>query len=472
VTVLIIKGQTMCGVVGVYNSENSAYDIMLGLFATQNRGQESCGIAISDGNLIREHKGLGLVKDVLTPPVLEQIPGKTGIGHVRYPTRGAVDTQSSQPYILETLEGTIFSFASNGDITNYPTIKQELESDGVRFKTGNDGELILRYIAFHHKEKKLSVIDSIKKVMKNIKGAFSAILMSRDEMWAFRDPYGIRPYSFGTIEDGNGFAFASESKALDILRAKDIQEVMPGEIIHVSKDGIKRIEPDLSSFRNGRKTCAHCVFEPVYFSMPDSNQFGFSVYEARKRMGAYLASYDKDLEIDVVISVPDSSNVQALGYAQSKNIPFEIALIRNHYVGRTFIKPDQAGRDESVKQKFNPIKSRIKGKRIVLIDDSIVRGTTMRKIAGMLKGAGAKEIHLRIASPAVKFSCFYGLDTPTRQELIANSMDCDELISFLKVDSLKYIKQEDLSKAVKNDGDNFCFACFDGKYPIELIDVG
>ena len=460
----------MCGVVGVYNSENSAYDIMLGLFATQNRGQESCGVAISDGNLIREHKGMGLVKDVLTPSILKKNPGKIGIGHVRYPTRGTVDAGNSQPHVLETLEGTIFAFASNGDITNYPTIKKELESKGVRLKSGNDGELILRYIAFNHKENKLSVVDSIQKMMGNIKGAFSSVLISRDEMWAFRDPYGIRPFSFGKIE--NGYAFASESKALDILRATDIKEVNPGEIIHVSKDGIKRIESDILSLRNGRKTCAHCVFEPVYFSMPDSNQFGLSVYEARKRMGAYLASYDKDLEIDVVVSVPDSSNVQALGYAQSRNIPFEIALIRNHYVGRTFIKPDQAGRDESVKQKFNPIKSRIKDKRIILVDDSIVRGTTMRKIAGMMRGAGAKEIHLRIASPAVKFPCFYGLDTSTKKELIANSMDCAELTKFLKVDSIKYIKQEDLSKAVKNNDDNFCFACFDGKYPIELIDVG
>ena len=460
----------MCGVVGVYNSENSAYDVMLGLFATQNRGQESCGIAISDGTLIKEHKGMGLVKDVLTPSILNNNQGKIGIGHVRYPTRGIVDAGNSQPHVLETLEGTIFAFASNGDITNYPTIKKELELKGVRLKSGNDGELILRYIAFNHKENRLSVIDSIKKMMKNIKGAFSSVLISRNEMWAFRDPYGVRPFSFGRTEDG--YAFASESKALDILRAKDIKEVNPGEIIHVSKDGIKRIKHELSSLKNGRKSCAHCVFEPVYFSMPDSNQFGLSVYEARKRMGAYLASYDKDLDIDVVVSVPDSSNVQALGYAQSKNIPFEIALIRNHYVGRTFIKPDQAGRDESVKQKFNPIKSRIEGKRIILVDDSIVRGTTMRKIAGMMRGAGAKEIHLRIASPAVKFPCFYGLDTSTKKELIANSMNCQELTEFLKVDSIKYIKQEDLSKAVKNNEDNFCFACFDGKYPIELIDVG
>ncbi len=463
------RDKDMCGIVGVYNSENSAYDIMLGLFATQNRGQESCGIATSDGNLIRDHRGMGLVKDVLTPDILEKQPGKIGIGHVRYPTRGVISADNSQPHVLETLEGTIFAFASNGDITNYPTIKKQLEDKGVRFKSGNDGELLLRYIAFNHKENRLSVIDSIKKMMGDIKGAFSSILISRDEMWAFRDPYGIRPYSFGRTD--LGYAFASESKALDILRAKDIKEVKPGEIIHVSGHGIKRIESDVISLRQGRKNCANCVFEPVYFSMPDSNQFGLSVYEARKRMGRALAEYDRDLEIDVVISVPDSSNVQALGYAQHRNIPFEIALIRNHYVGRTFIKPDQAGRDESVKQKFNPIKSRIKGKRIILVDDSIVRGTTMRKIAGMIRGAGAKEIHLRIASPAVKFPCFYGLDTSTKEELIANSMDCDELKEFLKVDSLKYIKQKDLSDAVNNHDNSFCFACFDGNYPIELVDV-
>ncbi|MCP3901437.1 MAG: amidophosphoribosyltransferase, partial [Desulfobacteraceae bacterium] len=268
----------MCGVVGVYNSENSAYDIMLGLFATQNRGQESCGIAISDGALIREHRGMGLVKDVLTPSVIEKLPGKIGIGHVRYPTRGVVSADNSQPHVLETLEGTIFAFASNGDITNFPTIKKELEKEGVRLKSGNDGELILRYIAFHHKEKKLSVIDSIKKMMGNVKGAFSAVLISRDEMWAFRDPYGVRPYSFGKTE--SGYAFASESKALDILRAKAIEEVKPGEIIHVSKKGIKRTQLDVVALRDGRKNCAHCVFEPVYFSMPDSNQFELSVYEA------------------------------------------------------------------------------------------------------------------------------------------------------------------------------------------------
>ncbi len=461
----------MCGVVGIIRKDKEvSFDVMLGLFAIQNRGQESCGISVSDGYSIKLKKGMGLVKEVLTPDVLLELKGNVGVGHVRYPTRGSDNVSNSQPHVVETLEGRIFALASNGDITNYRTLADKLHKSGVRFRSGNDGELLLRYIAYHNKVKEISIVDSIKKMMSEVKGAFSTVLISKKELWAFRDPYGVRPFSFGTLEDG--FAFASESKSLDILRAVNIEEVEPGEIIHVTETGeIERFKTDVVSLRNGRETCAHCVFEPVYFSMPDSDQYNISVYEARKRMGKALAVRDKGLEIDVVIPVPDSSNMQAIGYAQEKNISWELGLIRNHYVGRTFIKPDQAGRDESVKQKFNPVKTAIKGKRVLLIDDSIVRGTTMKKIVGMVKSAGASEIHLRIASPPVKFPCFYGLDTRTKHELIANKMDADELTKYFEVDSLKYIEQDDLSKCVKNDNDSFCFACFDGNYPIELVDV-
>ncbi|MDA3884409.1 MAG: amidophosphoribosyltransferase [Candidatus Delongbacteria bacterium] len=459
----------MCGVVGVFNSEVAAFDTMLGLFAIQNRGQESCGLAVTNGNQIKLTRGIGLVKDNFTEKKLMNYPGKIAVGHVRYPTRGTSDINNSQPHVIETLEGTIFALASNGDITNYKTLTEELQKKKVNFNSGNDGELILRFIVWNHIVKGNLVVDSIKMVMERFKGVFSTVLMGRDEMWGFRDPYGVRPFSFGKTE--TGYAFSSESKGLDILRATDIEEVKPGEIIHIYGDNqIERFQLDVEELRVGRKGCAHCVFEPVYFSMPDSNQYGLSVYEARKAMGKALADRDKDLEIDVVVAVPDSSNVQALGYAQAKNVPFEMALIRNHYVGRTFIKPDQRGRDESVKQKFNPVVSRLKGKRIVLVDDSIVRGTTMRKIVGMLKNAGVKEIHLRIASPPVKFPCFYGLDT-NKNDLLANKMNPDEMVDFFRVDSLKYMKQDNLSKCVNNDGDNFCFACFDGNYPIELVDV-
>ena len=459
----------MCGVVGVYNSENAAYDVMLGLFAIQNRGQESCGIAASNGKDIKNHRSMGLVKDVMTTSLLEKFNGNLAIGHVRYPTRGTSDVNNSQPHIVETLEGTIFSLASNGDITNYKTLSEQLKKEGVRFKSGNDGELILRYIVWCHKIKGMSVIDSIQEVIKNFKGAFSTILMSKNEMWAFRDPYAVRPYSFGKTK--KGYAFASESKALDILRATEIEDVEPGEIIHVSGEDIKRIKTDLLKARNGRKSCAHCVFEPVYFSMPDSNQYGLSVYQTRKKMGHTLASYDQNLNVDLVFSAPDSANIQAMGYAEGKKIPFEMALIRNHYVGRTFIKPTQTFRDESVKQKFNPVRSVINGKKIVLVDDSIVRGTTMKKLVGMIRSAGAKEIHLRIASPQVKYPCFYGLDTNTRNELLANKLNLDEMVEYFKVDSIKYLEQNDLSRCVGNTKDNFCFACFDGKYPIDLADM-
>ena len=458
----------MCGVIGIYNSNNASVDAMLGLFAMQNRGQESCGLAVSDGSIIREFKGKGLVKDVLTPEVLQSLPGSIAIGHVRYPTRGSAAIKNAQPHVLETLEGTIFSLASNGDITNYASIRKKLEAEGIVLKSGNDGELILRYIAWCNKIKNMSIQESITEVMSEFRGAFSTVLISKNEMWAFRDPYGVRPYSMGKTE--NGYVFASESKALDLLRAEKINEVKPGQIIHVNGGNIEYFQNDVIKLREGRKSCAHCVFEPVYFSMPDSNQFKISVYESRKKMGEKLASYDTDVEADVVMSVPDSSNVQALGYAQARNIPFEIGLIRNHYVGRTFIKPEQRVRDESVKQKFNPVKGIIEGKRVILVDDSIVRGTTMRKLVGMLKNAGAKEIHLRIASPAVRFPCFYGLDTNTREELIINRMNMEEIIKYLRVNSLKYIKQEDLGKCVNNDNSNFCFACFDGNYPIDLCD--
>ncbi|MFO7809882.1 MAG: amidophosphoribosyltransferase [Candidatus Delongbacteria bacterium] len=461
----------MCGVVGIYNSDEAAFNAMLGLFAIQNRGQESCGLAVSNGKQIKYTRGIGLVKDHLTESRLKELPGKIAVGHVRYPTRGIIDTNNTQPHVIETLEGTIFALASNGDITNYKTLTDSLSSRGVNFNSGNDGELILRYIVWHNIVKNIPVQECIKMVMENFKGAYSAVLIGRNELWAFRDPYGVRPFSFGKTD--TGYAFASESKALDILRASDIEEVLPGEIIHVHSDNIiERSSIGNREMRDGRKGYAHCVFEPVYFSMPDSIQFGISVYEARKEMGRALAKYDDDIDPDLVVAVPDSSNIQALGYAQAKNIPFEMALIRNHYVGRTFIKPDQRGRDESVKQKFNPVKSRLEGKKVVLVDDSIVRGTTMRKIAGMLWNAGVKEIHLRIASPPVKFPCFYGLDTNTTVELLANRMERDKMPEYLRVNSLKYLSQNDLSACVCNKNDNFCFACFDGKYPIELVDVG
>lgn len=459
----------MCGVIGIYNSNTAAFDAMLGLFAMQNRGQESCGLSVSDGQIIRHHRGMGLVKEVMPSELLESMPGKLAIGHVRYPTCGSSNVPNSQPHLLETLSGTIFSLASNGDITNYRSIRKMLECEGVGFKSYNDGELILRYIAWCHLVKKMTIVDSITNMMETLKGAFSTVLISKDEIWCFRDPFGIRPLSWGKTD--TGYAFASESKGLDIMRMESIQAVNPGEIIHISADGkLEIIQNDAVKMRGGRKCPAHCSFEQIYFSMPDSIQYGMSVYDARKKMGSCLASYDTDLNVDFVFAAPDSSNVQALGYAQKKGIPFEMALIRNHYVGRTFTKPDQAGRDESVKQKFNPVHSIIKGKKVVLVDDSIVRGTTMRKLVGMIRSAGAQEIHLRIGSPEVRYPCYYGLDTNTREELIANKLNVEEMREFLRVDSLKFLKQTDLSAVISGGEDKFCYACFDGNYPVDLAD--
>jgi len=459
----------MCGVIGVFNSDHAAFDAMLGLFAMQNRGQESCGISVSDGQIIKHHRGMGLVKEVMPPELLESMPGKLAIGHVRYPTCGSSNVPNSQPHLLETLSGTIFSLASNGDITNYRSVRKMLENEGVGFKSYNDGELIMRFIAWCHLNKNMSVIDSITRMMETLKGAFSTVLISRDEIWCFRDPYGIRPLSWCKTE--TGYAFASESKGLDMMHAEAIQAVNPGEIIHVSADGkLEIIKNDAVKMRGGRKCPAHCSFEQIYFSMPDSIQYGMSVYDARKKMGNKLAGYDTELDVDFVFAAPDSSNVQALGYSQAKKIPFEMALIRNHYVGRTFTKPDQAGRDESVKQKFNPIRSIINGKKVVLVDDSIVRGTTMRKLVGMIRAAGAKEIHLRIASPEVHYPCFYGLDTNTREELLANKLNVAEMCEYLRVDSLKFLQQNDLADVIGGGEDKFCYACFDGNYPVDLAD--
>lgn len=452
----------MCGIIGVFDNKRSAELATLGLFAEQHRGQESCGMAVNNGTTIKLRKKMGLVKEVFNPHKLDFLKGHIAIGHVRYPTRGASSIYNSQPHIVETLSGPSYTLSSNGDIVNYEELRKKLEEKGVYFASSNDGELLLKYIVYHVEKENYSIIDSIKLLMKNVKGAYSSILATKTEMYIFRDPYGFRPLSYGKTKEGT-FVVASESCALDILYMDWTKEVEPAEILLFKKNGIKSTLLDPNNFRE-TKTNRHCIFEHIYFSRPDSFIFGENVYKVREKIGAQLAKAD-NLKPDIVVPVPDSANFIALGYAKQKGVPFELGLIRNHYVGRTFIKPDQTIRDESVYQKFNVLPNFFDRKKIVLIDDSIVRGTTIRKLVKMIKEAGAKEVHVKLGSPPVKFSCFYGIDTPTREELIANNKSINKIREFIGANSLKYLKIEDLKKSVSKPQD-YCCACFDGKYPV------
>jgi len=454
----------MCGVAGYFSRSgtNIAGQVMLGLYSEQHRGQESCGIAVADGQVVRLHKSMGYVKEVFTPEVLRDIPGHIAIGQVRYPTRGSSEIKNAQPYLIETLGGPIYGVASNGDIVNYDDIAQWLRSRGVHLSSNNDGELIGRFLVYHHERENLSLPDAIRLLMKRVRGAYSSVFLTPSSLYVFRDEYGFRPLILGEV---NGdIAVASETCALDILRPYRIREVSPGEIIQITNEKtMSSPQPD-RLFNDQPEELRQCVFELIYFARPDSSQFDEYVYSVRQKIGAKLADYD-DFDADVVIPVPDSANFMALGYANAKKILFDFGLIRNHYVGRTFIRPDQRLRDESVRQKFNPLKDFFNDKSVIVVDDSIVRGTTIRKIIRMVRGAGAREIHLRIGSPPVKHSCYYGIDTPRKKELIANNMGLEEIQEYLEADSLKYLKIEDLRECVQRRN-QFCYACFDGNYPI------
>lgn len=461
---------TVCGIAGVFNVENSEILVSEILFAIQHRGQESCGIASRNGKgNISEHRGMGLVKNVLTEQTLAKHAGTIAIGHVRYPTAGKSDETNSQPHVIELPEGPHLAICSNGDIINYYELRTWLEKEHeFTFKSDNDGELIGRLIAFNLIHRKMSIEDAIIETQSQLKGAFSSVVIYRDQMFAFRDPHAYRPFVMGHLQgmsetgedSSNGVVFTSESCAFGIVGAKMIRELEPGEIIKLEKN-----KPVKTIAVNGKKK-QHCVFELIYFSRPDTIVYEEKVYAVRKKIGARLAEYDKELGFGndtVVMAVPDSSNFVALGYAHGSNLEFDMGLLRNHYVGRTFTKPDQKQRDEGVRHKFNPLPEFFKGKKVVLVDDSIVRGTTLRKIVRMLRNAGAKEIHVRIGSPRVIGSCYYGIDTPTRKELIAAIKNNDEICEYIGAETLRYVEVSDFDNILKNSG-NFCFACFNLKY--------
>ncbi|MEJ2633699.1 MAG: amidophosphoribosyltransferase [Calditrichia bacterium] len=454
----------MCGVAGYFSRSkaNVTDKVMLALYSEQHRGQESCGIAVSNGKTLQMHKSMGYVKEVFTNDALNQLPGYISIGQVRYPTRGSSIVNNAQPHIIETLSGPIYAIASNGDIVNYEENAEWLRSRGVHLSSNNDGELIGRFLVYHLERQGLTIPQAIRLLMKKVKGAYSALFLTPNSLYVFRDEYGFRPLFIGEV-DGD-VAVASESCAMDILLPENMREVEPGEIIQITADKVISSPKTQAMFDEAPNPIRHCIFELVYFARPDSSEFDEYVYDVRQKIGSKLAAYD-DFDADVVIPVPDSANFIAMGYAAAKRIPFNFGLIRNHYVGRTFIRPDQFQRDESVRQKFNPLKDFLNGKKVVVVDDSIVRGTTIRKIIRMIRNAGAAEVHLRIGSPAVKYPCFYGIDTPNREELIANNMSVEEIRDYVGANSLKYLKIEDLRACVKQP-DNFCYACFSGNYPI------
>ena len=444
-----------CGVFGIYNHPEASNLTYLGLYALQHRGQESCGIVSSDGTTLHAHKRMGLVADVFgNQEVFKKLPGRSAIGHVRYSTTGASVEKNVQPIMVDYSRGSI-AVAHNGNLVNAQLLKAELEAYGSIFQTTMDTEIIIHLLAISHTN---SLVDRIVDALNRIKGAYCLLFLTESRMIAVRDPNGFRPLCLGKL--GDAWVVASETCALDLIEAEFVREIEPGEMIVCTKDGgLKSLFP----FKKVEPT--PCIFEFVYFARPDSCIFGKNVYLARKELGRQLAR-EHAVDADIVIPVPDSGVPAAMGYAEESGIRFEMALIRNHYVGRTFIEPAQAIRHFGVKIKLNPVREILKGKRVVVIDDSIVRGTTSRKIVKMVRNAGAKEVHMRISSPPTSYPCYYGIDTPNRKELISSSHTNDEICRYITADSLGYLSEEGLVNSVGMGNTGFCKACFAGTYPV------
>lgn len=438
-----------CAVVGIFNA-NAAKKAYLSLFAMQHRGQEASGISSSDGKNIYTIKDRGLVNEIFNDEKIGKLAGKLAIGHNRYSTAGDDSILDAQPIFARYDLGEM-AIVHNGNLTNAKEVRNELIKNGAIFQSSMDTENLIHLIARCQAEK---LKDRILKALNRVEGAYSFIFLSRTKMFAARDPHGFRPLSLGKV--GDGYIVASETCAFDLIGAEYIRDVEPGEML------IFEVGKEPESVRFAEPNPKQCIFEHIYFARPDSVVFGQSVYEIRKELGRRLAR-ELPVDADMVIPVPDSSVSHAIGYAEESKIPFEFGIIRNHYVGRTFIEPMQEIRDLKVKMKLSPIKNLINGKRLVIIDDSIVRGTTSRKIVSLLREAGAKEIHMRIASPAVKYPCFYGIDTPEKDELISNRMSCEEIRAYIGADSLSFLSIDSLCKSAKDKGDH-CLACFDGNY--------
>ena len=461
-----------CGVMAIYNHSDAARLTYWGLYALQHRGQESAGIATSDGEHITDMKGMGLVSEIFTDPVLARLPGHIAIGHTRYSTTGDSALLNAQPIKVESTKG-LLAIAHNGNLVNLGNSRARLEHDGAVFQTTSDSEIIIQLIAHSTCS---TLVDCIADALAEVEGAFSIVMMTRNRIFAARDPHGFRPLSMGRIRGINGapdtFVFASETCAFDLLHAKYERDVEPGELIMVSEDGVtsRRFAPQTTP-------PASCIFEHVYFARPDSRIYGRPVQRSRDEMGRQLAR-ESHVDADLVVPVPDSGVTAALGFAAESGIPFNFGLIRNHYVGRTFIQPEQRVRDFGVRMKLNPVRSLLEGKRIILIDDSIIRGTTSRKIVRMCRAAGAREVHMRISCPPTISPCFYGVDTPSTKDLIAANNSIEQIRQFIEADSLAYLSLVGLTHSCTTGEPatglspaSFCTACYTGDYPTQWVDV-
>jgi len=445
-----------CGVFGIFGHKEAPYLTYLGLYALQHRGEESCGIVVTDGKKMSSHRGMGHVQDVFDGNHLEYLVGDRAIGHVRYSTTGSSNIKNAQPILVDYSRGEI-AIGHNGNIVNADILRSELEAYGAIFQTTTDSEIIIHLMA---KPALRNIEEGVMDALSRVKGAYSLVFLTHNYLIAARDPQGFRPLWLGK-KDG-AHLVASETCAFDLMDAEAIREIEPGEVLFISSKGVKsqRIESEDSRH-------AHCIFEHVYFARPDSKIFGESVHLVRERLGRQLAK-EKPVDADFVIPVPDSGNSAALGFSQESGIPLEYGIIRNHYVGRTFIQPSQGMRDFKVRVKFNFIKEVLKGKKIVIVDDSIVRGTTSKIRVKSLRQAGAKEVHLRISCPPHKFPCAYGIDFPTPEELIANKYSLEEIKKYFECDSVGYLSLEGMLKCVSFPKENYCTACWTGKYPVSF----
>ncbi len=464
----IDKPESNCGVVGIYGNKEASTMCYLSLYALQHRGQESAGIVSSDGRRLYRHVGMGLVADVFSnPKILEALPGRMAIGHNRYSTTGSTVLVNAQPLLVNSKDGLI-AVSHNGNFVNARSLRRELEKDGAIFQTTSDTEIVLHLLA---RSRGATMIDKLRDAFSRIRGAYSIVLLTQDRLYAVRDPHGFRPLCLGRKRFTQ--IVVSESCALDLIGAKYVREVEPGEIVVFDEEGMHSY-----FLQEGEQKRFVCIFEFVYFSRPDSKIFHDNVDRARRKLGKTLAEEEEAdggiVDADIVIAVPDSSNTAAVGYSRRSQIKFELGLIRNHYIGRTFIQPGQGIRDFKVRVKFNPVRGVLKNRRVVVVDDSIVRGTTLRQLIKMIRKAGAKEVHVRVSSPPIKSPCYYGMDFPTKEELIANQMSEEDICKFLGADSLRYLSLDGLLKSVKaasrnqqGNNEGFCTACFTGEYPIQ-----
>lgn len=454
----------MCGVFGIHGHDEASNIAYLGMHALQHRGQESAGLVAALDGKLRRHVAMALVSDAFDRDNLAKLPGRTAIGHVRYSTAGSSELRNAQPFMFDYAGGQV-AIAHNGNLVNATELRAELEAQGSIFQTSSDTEVIVHLMA---KSKEPDVLGRLTSALKRVRGAYSLVLLTQDErMIGVRDPSGFRPLVIGRLKDA--FVLSSETCSFDLIEAEFIREVEPGEIVVIEKNGMTSHK---LGFDQGSTSPTFCVFEHVYFARPDSLVNGKSVYRAREKMGMQLAQ-EHPVDADVVIAVPDSGVAAAIGYSRQSGIPFEMGLIRSHYVGRTFIEPQDSIRHFGVRLKLSPVRSIVDGKRVVVVDDSLVRGTTSRKIVKMLRGAGAREVHMRISAPPTTHPCFYGIDTPTRSELVAASHTVEEIGRYVTSDTLAYLSHQGMMNAVASpdsgtSGKGYCSACFTGQYPVAL----